>query len=400
MSTFQYSHILKMKRYIDKLERLGHLCHMTGRITEGVKKKPWKNLKGESKEKKKIPPPLKKESVAKDGMRSSRRLEKSFMVLHMGNVKLTKVEAIGSYFLNVPGDMKLCLEECHYSPSVTRGIIFVSLLRDDGFELAFMHYGIFVSKNNMFYFNVFPRNGIFEIDMDGVISIDKYVFHVAKRTKYDLSKTYLWHCRLDHLNKQRIKKLQSEGILESTRSDLFDVCEQCICGKITKNPLFEIVNRAKDLLRLVHSDVCGPFRVHTRDGDTYFVTITGDFSRYDRGGEYLSQKFLDHLAEYGIVSQRMKYELSVKGYINASFQTDRDDTKSQSVYVFIMNGWAVAWRSSKQDTIAMSSTEVEYIVVSEAAQVIKVDTDDNNVDPLTKALPCDKHDVHVNGMGL
>ncbi|GKD28776.1 retrovirus-related pol polyprotein from transposon TNT 1-94 [Tanacetum coccineum] len=38
-------------------------------------------------------------------------------------------------------------------------------------------------------------------------------------------------------------------------------------------------------------------------------------------------------------------------------------------YVFIMNDGAVAWRSSKQDTIAMSSTEAEYIVVLEVAQV-------------------------------
>ncbi|GJV54402.1 hypothetical protein Tco_1450143 [Tanacetum coccineum] len=34
-----------------------------------------------------------------------------------------------------------------------------------------------------------------------------------------------------------------------------------------------------------------------------------------------------------------------------------------------MNGGAVAWRSSKQDTITMLSVEVEYIVVSEVAQV-------------------------------
>ncbi|GJS10645.1 hypothetical protein Tco_0367441 [Tanacetum coccineum] len=38
-------------------------------------------------------------------------------------------------------------------------------------------------------------------------------------------------------------------------------------------------------------------------------------------------------------------------------------------YVFIMNDGAVAWRSSKQDTIAMSSTKAKYIVVLEVTQV-------------------------------
>ncbi|GJT90879.1 retrotransposon protein, putative, ty1-copia subclass [Tanacetum coccineum] len=45
-------------------------------------------------------------------------------------------------------------------------------------------------------------------------------------------------------------------------------------------------NRAEDLLGLIHIDLCGPFQVPTRDGDTCFVTFTDDFSRY--GYVYLS----------------------------------------------------------------------------------------------------------------
>ena len=41
-------------------------------------------------------------------------------------------------------------------------------------------------------------------------------------------------------------------------------------------------------------------------------------------------------------------ELGVKGYTDASFQTDRDDLKSQSGYIFVINGGAVSWKSSKQ----------------------------------------------------
>ncbi|GJT02089.1 retrotransposon protein, putative, ty1-copia subclass [Tanacetum coccineum] len=48
-------------------------------------------------------------------------------------------------------------------------------------------------------------------------------------------------------------------------------------------------------------------------------------------------------------------------------ETDRDDTKSQTGYVFILNGGAVDWKSSKQSTTAMSATESEYIAASEAA---------------------------------
>nr|GEU96199.1 putative retrotransposon protein [Tanacetum cinerariifolium] len=62
-----------------------------------------------------------------------------------------------------------------------------------------------------------------------------------------------------------------------------------------------------------------------------------------------------------------KAELRVDLYCDAGFKTDRDDTKSQTGYVFILNGGIVDWKSSKQSTTAMSATEAEYIAASEAA---------------------------------
>ncbi|KAK1695566.1 hypothetical protein QYE76_012263 [Lolium multiflorum] len=157
-------------------------------------------------------------------------------------------------------------------------------------------------------------------------------------------------------------------------------------------------------------------------------------------------------------------ELVVTGYTDASWNTDPDDSKSQSGYVFILNGAAVSWSSSKQCTVAKSSTESEYIAASEASseavwmkrfivelgvvpsaldplviycdntgaianakeprshkklkhiklrfhsireyiedgevEICKVHTDLNVADPLTKALPRAKHDQHQNAMGV
>ncbi|KAL0286493.1 UNVERIFIED_CONTAM: hypothetical protein Sradi_7146100 [Sesamum radiatum] len=61
-------------------------------------------------------------------------------------------------------------------------------------------------------------------------------------------------------------------------------------------------------------------------------------------------------------------ELILEGYSDASFQSDDDDAKFQSGFVFELNGGVVAWKSSKQDTTADSTTEAEYIAALEAAK--------------------------------
>jgi hypothetical protein len=63
-------------------------------------------------------------------------------------------------------------------------------------------------------------------------------------------------------------------------------------------------------------------------------------------------------------------ELVVTGYTYASFQTDTDDSKSQSDFMFCLNGGAVSWKSSKQDIVLDSMIEPEYIAASEAAKEV------------------------------
>ena len=60
-------------------------------------------------------------------------------------------------------------------------------------------------------------------------------------------------------------------------------------------------------------------------------------------------------------------ELVVNGYVDASFDTDLDDSKSQTGYIFLLNGGAVSWCSSKQSVVVRSMCEAEYIAASEVA---------------------------------
>ena len=52
-------------------------------------------------------------------------------------------------------------------------------------------------------------------------------------------------------------------------------------------------------------------------------------------------------------------DLIVSGYTDAIFQFDGDDFKSQSCYVFTLNGGEISWKSSKHNTTIDFVTESE-----------------------------------------
>ncbi|XP_073051275.1 secreted RxLR effector protein 161-like [Primulina eburnea] len=60
-------------------------------------------------------------------------------------------------------------------------------------------------------------------------------------------------------------------------------------------------------------------------------------------------------------------ELKFEGYTDSSFQSDVDDSKLTSAFVFKLNCGVVSWKSSKQDTTVDSTTKAEYIAALAAA---------------------------------
>ena len=56
------------------------------------------------------------------------------------------------------------------------------------------------------------------------------------------------------------------------------------------------------------------------------------------------------------------------GYSNANWAGDKEDRKSMSGYLFPFTGGPMSRRRKKQDTVALSTAEAEYVALSSAAQ--------------------------------
>ncbi|GKA41152.1 retrotransposon protein, putative, ty1-copia subclass [Tanacetum coccineum] len=247
-------YVLKMKGYMEQLERLGYMLPQdisVGLILNGLTKDfvgfvRNYNMHNMGKTIGEIPlHGLLERKGSKlalpvlQGFRIERKLKQGALYLYVGNGVRAQVEAIGSFDLVLPNDLVICLDKCHYAPTITRGVVSVSRLVDNGFIQCFTDYGISASKNGVLYFNAVSRNGL--------------------------------------------------------------------SGKMTKKPFPHSNERAKDLLGIIHTDVCGPLRHVSRQVFKNEVENqlgkTIKAIRSDRGGEYISQEFKDYLKANGIVQQ-------------------------------------------------------------------------------------------------
>ncbi|KAI9188574.1 hypothetical protein LWI28_025413 [Acer negundo] len=63
-----------------------------------------------------------------------------------------------------------------------------------------------------------------------------------------------------------------------------------------------------------------------------------------------------------------KDKLKLKGYVDSDFAGEVDHWRSTTGYVFTLGSTAISWVSQLQKIMTISTTEVEYVVVTEASK--------------------------------
>nr|GEU51648.1 hypothetical protein [Tanacetum cinerariifolium] len=91
--------------------------------------------------------------ITTQGLRGGRKLKPKSLSLYVGDGHCECIEAIGDYHLCLPSGLVLIMYNCHYPPSITRGIISVSQLYKDGFVNHFENglLGHAVPRSNVLY---------------------------------------------------------------------------------------------------------------------------------------------------------------------------------------------------------------------------------------------------------
>ncbi|GJS74897.1 retrotransposon protein, putative, ty1-copia subclass [Tanacetum coccineum] len=71
--------------------------------------------------------------ITKQGFKEARKLKQGALYLYVGNSVRAQVEAIRSFDFVLPNGLVICLDNCRYAPSITRGVVSVHRLVEIGF---------------------------------------------------------------------------------------------------------------------------------------------------------------------------------------------------------------------------------------------------------------------------
>jgi hypothetical protein len=191
-----------------------------------------------------------------------------------------EVTGIGNADVQLTSGKIKSISSILYTPGITKNLLSVGTLADQHKTLVFRSNGCFVIDNTTFKVELFaPREnnkGLYKLP--GVhASLTPEVNMV-----YTNSQARLWHMRLGHFHIKGLQRMINSEAVRGLPSLRFSkhTCHGCQLGKHSRTKLpKQTSHSATKILELIHSDVCGPFRVNSLGGHRFFVTFIDDYSR-------------------------------------------------------------------------------------------------------------------------
>lgn len=144
--------------------------------------------------------------------------------------------------------------------------------------------------------------------------------------------------------------------------------------KLTTDMCPKDANAQQEMSKIPYQEAVGSilFAAQVTRPDIQFAV--GAVSRYNSNPGPAHWLAVKRILRYlkGTIDVKLTYRKntngSLEGYCDADWASDTTDRRSTTGFVFLLNGAAVSWNSKKQQTVALSTVEAEYMAMSAATQ--------------------------------
>ena len=237
--------------------------------------------------------------------------------------------------IHVENVSKSCeLPNVHYAPDLTQNLVSVFSLDKRGLTTVFANSKCIVQQQGYIFATGSIFNNLYKLDID--------FNHIPQQSALVTETLHLWHQRLAHVDHTCLKQMCNQRALnginfEQNPKSSFQF-DHCVLREGHRTPIPQkSTYSSSKTLELVHSDLCGPLEGPCLGGSRYFMTSIHDFSRWttvhtiknqsdtpqcfikihklaethtgcklkivrtDNGWEYVSNDFIGHLNNKGIV---------------------------------------------------------------------------------------------------
>ena len=239
------------------------------------------------------------------------------------------------------GESKLCtLHDVLYVPKLAYNLLSVAKASQRNKIVKFTKSACYVlNKNHKLIAKATKVGSLYQLDHK------PYKFEQATVAEKAEKGEDIWHRRFGHLGVASLQKIARDKLVTGFDFDANSklvFCEACPQGKQHRNKFSTNARRAKEPLKLVHSDLCGKMGEKSLSGAEYFLSFIDDSTRYvwvyflkskdevfskfvewkamvetstgrklkilhsDNGGEYTSNEFKAHVTAEGV-----RHELTI-----------------------------------------------------------------------------------------
>src|SRR5436190_17999813 len=77
-------------------------------------------------------------------------------------------------------------------------------------------------------------------------------------------------------------------------------------------------------------------------------------------------RYLQGTTDMGLIFDKEKMENSIIGFVDSDYAGDLDKKRSLTGYLFTLSRSAISWMTTLQTTVTLSTTEAEYMALTEA----------------------------------